>query len=61
MDEGETGPSILHSKVEKAIKEMKDKKATGDDDVPEDVLKLMGNNGLKLMSQLISNMYETGD
>jgi hypothetical protein len=53
VDEGETGPSILYSKVEKAIKEMKDKKATGDDDVPED--------GLKLMSQLISNMYETGD
>jgi len=26
--------------VEKAIKEMKNKKATGDDDVPGDVLKL---------------------
>jgi len=26
--------------VEKAIKEIRNKKATGDDDVPEDVLKL---------------------
>jgi hypothetical protein len=27
--------------VEKAIKEMRDKKATGNDDVPGDVLKLL--------------------
>jgi hypothetical protein len=31
----------LESEVEKAIKEMRDKKAIGDDDVPGDVLKLM--------------------
>jgi hypothetical protein len=35
----------LQSEVEKAIKEMKDKKATGYDDVPGDVL--LGENGLK--------------
>jgi hypothetical protein len=28
--------------VETAIKEMRDKKVTGDDDVPGDVLKLLG-------------------
>jgi hypothetical protein len=28
--------------VEKAIKEKRDKKATGDNDVPEDILKLLG-------------------
>jgi len=28
--------------LEKAIKEMRDKKATGDNDVPGDVLKLLG-------------------
>jgi hypothetical protein len=32
---------ILHSEVEKAIKEMRDKKHTGDE-VPGDVLKLLG-------------------
>jgi len=28
--------------VEKAVKEMRNRKATGDDDVPGDVLKLLG-------------------
>jgi hypothetical protein len=46
VDEDEKGPYILQSEVEKAIKEMRDKTATGDDDddddVPGDVLKLLG-------------------
>jgi hypothetical protein len=47
--------------MEKAIKEMRDKKATGDDDVPGDVLKLLGEDGLGIMTQLINNIYETGE
>jgi len=47
--------------VEKAIKEMSNKKATGDDDVPGDVLKLFGGGGLKIMTKLIENIYETGE
>ena len=35
--------------MEKAIKEMRNKKATGDDEVPGDVLKLLGEGGLKIM------------
>jgi hypothetical protein len=46
------GPHILRSEVEKAIKEMRNKKDTGDDDVPVEVLKLLGENGLNLMTQL---------
>jgi hypothetical protein len=42
VDANEKGPYILHSEVRKAIKELKDKKATGDYDVPENVLKLFG-------------------
>jgi hypothetical protein len=37
--------------VEKAIKEMRNKKATGDDDVPGDVLKLKGEDGLKVKTK----------
>jgi hypothetical protein len=51
---------IFQSEVEKAIK-MRHKKATGDDDVPGDVLKLLGEDGLRLMTQRISNIYETGE
>jgi hypothetical protein len=51
----------LQSKVEKAIKEIRNKKATGDDDVPGDVLKLMREGGLKIMTKLINTIYETGE
>jgi hypothetical protein len=47
--------------MEKAIKEMKNKKATGGDDVPGDVLKLLGEGGLKIMTKLINTIYETGE
>jgi hypothetical protein len=40
-DKDHKGPHILHSEVEKVIKEMRDKKATGDDDVPVEALKLL--------------------
>jgi len=51
----------LQSGVVKAIKEMRNKKATGDNDVPGDVLKLMGEGGLKIMKILINTIYETGE
>jgi hypothetical protein len=44
--------------VEKANKEMKDKKATGDDDVPGDILKLL-EVSCKIITQLINHIYET--
>jgi hypothetical protein len=47
--------------VEKAIKEMRNKKSTADDDVPGDVLKLLGDDVLILKTQLINNIYETGE
>ena len=51
----------MQSEVEKSIKEMRNKKATGDDDVPGDVLKLFGEGGLKIMTKLINTNYETGE
>ena len=51
----------MQSEVEKAIKEMRNKKATGDDDVPGDVPKLLGEGGLKIMTKLINTMFETGE
>jgi len=44
--------------VEKAIKKMKNKKAT-EDDVPGDVLKVLGECGLKILTKLINTIYET--
>ena len=38
---------------------MKDKKSTGDEDEPENELKLLGEKGLRIMTQLNNNIYET--
>jgi hypothetical protein len=38
---------------------MSDEKATGDDDVPVEALKLLGDDGLNLLTKLINNIYES--
>jgi hypothetical protein len=55
----EEGPNILRSEVEKAIKEMRNNKDTGDNDVPGDVPKLLGEGGLKIMTKLNNTIYGT--
>jgi len=51
----------LQSEVEKAIKELRNKKATGDDDIPGEVLKLLGEDGLKIVTKLTNTIYGTGE
>ena len=43
LDEDDKGPTILKSEVVKAIKDMQRKKATGDDNIPVDLLKELVN------------------
>ena len=54
VDTDEKGPHILQSEVERAIKEMRNRKATGDD-----VLKLLGEGGLKILTKLNNTVYNT--
>jgi hypothetical protein len=61
VDEDHKGPHILRSEVEKVIMEMRDKKATGDDDEPVEALILLGDDGLNLLTQLINNIYVSGE
>jgi hypothetical protein len=61
VDIDEKGPYILQSEVEKAVKEIRHRKATGDDDVPGVVLKLLGEGGLKILTKPINTIYETGE
>jgi hypothetical protein len=58
VDTDDKGPYMLHSEAENFTKEMTDKKATGYDNVPGDILTLSGRDSLK---QLINNIYETGE
>ena len=61
VDTDEEGPHILQSEVEKAIKEMRNRKATGDGDIPGDVIKLLGEGGLKILTKLNNTIYNTGE
>jgi hypothetical protein len=56
VDVDQKDPYILQTELEKAIKEIWTKKATGDGDIPGDVLKLLGDDSLRLMKQLINNV-----
>jgi hypothetical protein len=47
--------------LETAVKEMTDKMATADDDVPWDLLILLGGDGLKIVTHLINNIQQTGE
>ena len=40
---------------------MRNRKATGNDGVPGDVLKLLGEGGFKILTKLITNIYEIGE
>jgi hypothetical protein len=51
VDADEKGSFVLQSEVEKAIKEIRDKKVTEDDDVPGDVPKRLGEDGITIMTQ----------
>ena len=59
VDRDEKDPHILQGEVEKAIKETRLRKARGDDDVLGDLLKLLGEGGLKILTKLINTIYET--
>jgi hypothetical protein len=56
VDTDEKGTYILQSEAKKAVNEMKNEKATGDDDVPGVLLKLLGDGGLKIMTKLINTI-----
>lgn len=51
----------MQSEVCKALKEMRDNETAGDDDVRGNVLKFLGEDVLKMTTQLISNTHETGE
>jgi hypothetical protein len=47
--------------MEKAVKEMRDRKATENDDMPGNVLKLLGKDDVKMVTQMPKNIYKTGE
>jgi hypothetical protein len=60
LDEGDKGPTILKSDLVKAIKDMRRKKATGDN-IPVNLLKELGDSGLKIKNGLVNKIYMSGN
>ncbi|XP_060520837.1 uncharacterized protein LOC132698660 [Cylas formicarius] len=54
------GPEITKDEVEHIIKEMKTGKATGLDEIPAEVLKLIDNHNIHLLTHLFNSVYKTG-
>ena len=54
-------PAILTSEVQKAIREIKKGKSPGSDDIPIELLSATGEEGLRLMTRLCQEIWDTGD
>ena len=59
-DADKKAPYTLQSAVEQAIKELGEKKAARDNGIPGDVLKLLGEDDFRIMTQLIKKIYKNG-
>ena len=61
LDEEDKGHTIFKSEVVKAIKEVRRKKATGDEKIPVALLKEIGDSRLKIMTALVNKIYMSRD
>src|SRR6266576_1795586 len=59
--EDEIGPEILKEEVILAIKEMKNGKAVGIDEIPIEVLKCLDDRGIQEIVKLCNRIYTTGE
>ena len=54
------GPEILIEEVTKAIRNLKEKKAPGEDGITGEQLKALDEEALKVLTKLLNNIYSTG-
>ena len=61
LKDDDNGPTILKSKLIKAIKVMRRKKAIWAYNIPVDLLKELEENGLKIITILVNKIYMSGN
>lgn len=61
FDSGLDGPEILKEELLKALKETKNGKATGPDDLCVEILKLLDDENISLLLKLFNRIYNTGE
>lgn len=59
-DPDKIGPRIEKWEVEKALKELKNNKALGNDGIPAEALKTLGSCAISRITELINKIYDTG-
>ena len=57
MQDDSKGPSVLYSEFEKALEELKNKKATGSDGIPAELLKALGSSGKRELFEICNEIY----
>ena len=60
-DEDDEEPIPLRSEVELAVKQLKNGKATGCDDISAEMIKASGELGISLLHKLIVKLWQTGE
>ena len=60
VEEDNLGPGIIDSERERALRDMKARKAVGVDNIPCELLKNLGKDGKKRFFELVRRIYEEG-
>ena len=60
VEEDNLGPGILDTEIERALRDMKARKAVGVDNIPCELLKNLGRDGKRVLYELIRRIYEEG-
>ena len=60
VDIDEIGPELLPEEIIRAVKDMKNNKAVGVDEIPAELWKSLGDKGMEEIVKLCKLMYETG-
>ena len=55
-----TGPPIMKEEIEKAIRNSKTNKATGPDEIPAKLIKLLDDEGIRMLQKHFNKIYDTG-
>ena len=57
VEDDDKGPSVLYSEFEKPLEELKNKKATGPDGIPAELLKVLGSAGKRELFEICNEIY----
>ena len=60
VEEDYLGPGTLDAEIEKALRDMKARKAVGADNIPCELLKNLGRDSKKSFFELVRRIYEEG-